>query len=274
MLRHYVVASQDNWDELLPMAEYAYNNARHDSTGMTPFELNFGQHPMSHLLLQSRRDSSGGKVPAAGAFVSNMSQAIHRAKEALKAARNRQKAYADRNRRDREFKVGEQVLLSTKNLKLKNPGSPKFLPRFVGPFKVTDRIGKVAYRLMLPASMKCHPVFHIGLLEPYKTDGRVHPPPPPVAVDGELEFEVEQLLDYRESRNGRNQEYLVKWAGYGAEHNTWEPVKHLNCDKLVQEYWELKALLAQQERASRKGSTSKRPMSSQESQGRTKRHRR
>src|SRR5690242_6436002 len=103
---------------------------------------------MKHLLWLSRGDSGDVKVPVAGALVSNVPQIICRAVRALMAAQGRQKSHADRNRWEREFKVGEQVLLSTNNLKMKNPSSPKFLSGSVGPVNVTNYIGKVAYRFL------------------------------------------------------------------------------------------------------------------------------
>jgi Chromo (CHRromatin Organisation MOdifier) domain len=96
-----------------------------------------------------------------------------------------------------------------------------------------DKIGAVIYRLELPASMHVHPAFHVSLLTPFHRDSdewREQPPPPPVVVDGEEEHQVERLLDVRKIRRGRGyrQEFLVKWSGYGHEHNYWEPFAHLN----------------------------------------------
>jgi len=110
----------------------------------------------------------------------------------------------------------------------------------VGPFKVIQKVGKVAYKLELPASMKVHPVFHVNLLHKYRSDGTVQPPPPPVLVDDQLEYEVERILQHRDVALGRKRsrrEYLIKWLGYGPEHNSWERVSDMHCDDLIQEYW-------------------------------------
>jgi hypothetical protein len=75
---------------------------------------------------------------------------MQEAKKHLLAAQNRQKSYADTKRREISFDVGTQVLLNTSNIKLKMPGARKLLPRWIGPFKVLKKVGKVAYKLELP----------------------------------------------------------------------------------------------------------------------------
>ena len=94
--------------------------------------------------------------------------------------------------------------------------------------------------------MRCHPVFHVSKLAKYANDGRVQPPP--IEVDGEFEYEVERILDHRDvnirkRKKGRSPsdseiQYLVKWQGYGHEHNSWEPSKNLvNAKALIDGYW-------------------------------------
>jgi hypothetical protein len=82
--------------------------------------------------------------------------------------------------------------------------------------------------------MKVHPVFHVSLLEPIATDpipGQLAKPAPPVIVDGQEEYEVEEILDSRRSRN--EIQYLVKWTGY--HDPTWEPLQNVtHCYELLQ----------------------------------------
>jgi hypothetical protein len=85
-----------------------------------------------------------------------------------------------------------------------------------------------AVQLELPAMMKVHDVFHLNLVKLYKSDGTVHPPEPLVYEnDGSAQWEVDHLLAdrVRKKVNGKSQitEYLVRWSGFGAEHDTWEP---------------------------------------------------
>jgi hypothetical protein len=192
-------------------------------------------------------------LPAIDAFVKNVHEALHQAKVHLMKARDRQKSYADKTRRELEFSVGDKVLLRTLNLKLKTTGSRKLLPKWIGPFEVVKRIGKVAYKLELPSSMKCHDVFHVSNLQAYRSDGRVQPPPFPIEIDGEEEYEVEQILLHRDRRYGKRarREYLIKWLGYGPEHNSWEPATSMHCDELIAKYWEA-TRAAQHVRESRK----------------------
>ena len=115
------------------------------------------------------------------------------------------------------------------------------MPRWVGPFPVVERIGTLACRLELPASMRIHPVFHMSLLQPYREDGRVQPPPPPFYVGKQLAYTADRKLDHKAVRRGRRKnmkEFLVCWEGYGPEHDTWEPEACLLDKSLVQTYWD------------------------------------
>ena len=136
------------------------------------------------------------------------------------------------------YSVGDKVLLNTKYLPIRYTGTPKFLPRYVGPFTIKERIGQVAYRLEIPVNYKIHPVFHVSLLEPYREDGRCQPPPLPIVVDGALEYEIERILSHRQVKQGKRVrfDYLVAWQGYGPEHNSWEPQKDLDDTVALDKY--------------------------------------
>jgi len=249
-LRRYVGDHDRNWVELLPMAELAINSAVHESTKYSPFYLNYGRHPRHPSELTdtlgpgvARKLEVGDSVGSASTvntFAGQMADSWKDARQHLKAAQDRQKSFADMKRMDLTFSIGQQVLLSTKNLMFKVVGSHKLLPRWAGPFTVRERIGEVAYKLDLPETMKCHDVFHISLLKEYKQSGRVQPPPPLLLEDGQLEFEVHHILDHRtrQVRNGKTiVEYLIRWAGYSADYDTWEPQQNLsNCQDLVAVY--------------------------------------
>ena len=241
MLRHFVNPVHDDWDEHLDAAdhEFAINNSWQESVRNTPIFLNSGQHPLTPARLSADIDT---KSPAAKAFTEDLQAAVELAKESWQSAQNRQAAYANMKRRDiTPYKVGDQLLLSTKNVRLKSPGARKMLPKWIGPYKVTRQVGKVNYELDLPSNLRIHDVFHVSLLRLYLSpngEAHVHPPPPEL-IEGEEEFEVDRILDHqdRRLRKGTTREFLVKWTGYGPEHHTWEPEKNMqNCQKIIASY--------------------------------------
>jgi hypothetical protein len=241
MLRHVVNPIMDNWEQVLPQVQFAYNSAVQSSTGMTPFMAAYGSTPRTPLTPMV--DIKTVKHPAVSGLVSDLQSISERVRSALQLAQQRQTSYANRCRREREFQVGDGVLLSTQNLNLKGPkdrtmAARKLLPRFVGPFKVVRRVGQVAYELELPSTWRVHPVFHVSLLVPWHVSFRQATPPPVMLLeDGSLEYEVEQILE-ADMDKGKAKRYLVKWKGYGHEHNTWEPLRHVsNCPGLIEEFW-------------------------------------
>ena len=188
MLRAFVAPSLDDWDQHLSMCEFAINSAENESVKSLPFKLLYGSNlrvPATVDFETAQSQAAGEAPPAPTAQVGQSSAArtfaqvtesIQHARRCMVQAQQRQKAYADQHRRDLEFPVGDRVLLSTKHMR--RPGAGRcLLPRFIGPHKVAKRVGAVAYELDIPRSMRIHDVFHFSLLKPYRSDGRVQPPP-------------------------------------------------------------------------------------------------
>ena len=103
------------------------------------------------------------------------------------------------------------------------------------------KIGMKAYKLDLPDSMKVHPTFHVSLLETYEDNplpSQVKPPPPPIKIDGNKEYELEEILDSR--HRYKKLQYRAKWKGYRAEHDReWYPAESFNNAELaVQQFHE------------------------------------
>ncbi len=147
-----------------------------------------------------------------------------------------QRKYADRRTKPREFEVSDMVWLSGKNIRTKSP-SKKLDHRFYGPYLVIERIGTQAYRLKLSQLVgSIHDVFHVSLLEPYVSDGRRAPePPPPIDVDGEEEYKLEEILKSAYRYNAFC--YCVKYRGYSAEESEWLPAENLaHAQDMVREF--------------------------------------
>ncbi len=126
-------------------------------------------------------------------------------------------------------------MLSTKNLRTTRP-TKKLAERQIGPFSIVQIVSPLAMKLGLPKDLSSiHPVFHVSLLEPAPIDrirGRKQPPPDPIQVLDELQWEVKSILDSRRRRN--KIEYLVEWLGFEDDENerqNWQPWQNLEGSK-------------------------------------------
>ena len=236
-LRSYVSHDQVSWDTYLVPLEISFNSAESSSTRMTPWYFNHGYHPY----LPSDIGCITTPVPAANTFVQDLATRLQYAQGCLRQAKDRQKANADLHRRDLQFQVGQYVCLSLQHLQLPGCPSRKLSPRFSQPLQVAKVISPVAYRLDLPSTWKIHPVFHVSHLRPYRnTDtvapGRATRPPAPVVADGADKYEVKRILRHRLHPRSGAISYLVRWTGYGPEHDLWVPRHQFNARALLRAY--------------------------------------
>ncbi|KAF8748062.1 hypothetical protein RHS01_11083 [Rhizoctonia solani] len=189
-LRAYSGVNQKDWVKWLPMAEFAYNNAVHSSTGKSPFKALYGWEP---TLTPSNVPTD---VPEADELAKAMESQWREVEAALQQSKSQMVAGETGN--PVEFKVGEEVWLDAKNVKLKTL-SPKLTEQRLDPLRTFENC------------------------------------PPPITVDGEEEYKVEGITD-AEERNGK-WFFRVKWKGYGSEENTWEPRENLkNAEKILEKY--------------------------------------
>ena len=162
MMRSFVNVRHDNWDELLPALEFAYNNSLQKSTGRTPFYLTYGMHPRTPAALLSEAKPNTNS-PEADAFVADLQAALDAAKDAIAKAQAKQKEFADRRRRHVRFEAGDRVWLDAEHLKLEGLGpKAKFRDKWVGIFPITKMVGPLAAKLELPPTLKVHPVIHVS----------------------------------------------------------------------------------------------------------------
>jgi len=168
-----------------------------------------------------------------------MRTAIEEAKSAICKTQDDMKRYYDHRRTPAPmFNPGDKVFLDASDIRTTRP-LQKLSYRRLGPFIVERRIGPMAYCLKLPYWMKqLHPVFNIVKLTPALDNpipGRkTTDHPPPIIIDGEAEWEVKEILDSHWHR--RRFQYLVKWKGYGREHNSWESASKVFAPELTAEF--------------------------------------
>jgi hypothetical protein len=238
-LRFYVSRRQDDWDTHLPMAEFAINSRVHSAHGYTPFEANYGYTPHFNIPV----GGPTGVLPV-DERVRRMQEAREDIEAGLRLEKERQKETFEEGKKSaHEFKVGDYVWLSAKKIDIKVP-TRKLGDFQLGPYKVIERRGGLTYKLELPKDLaRLHPVFHVDKLSPWRgndVNGILPPPPQPVELeDGDLEYEVEEILDSELGGRGgsRHTRYLVKWKGYDASFNTWEPESNLvGASAVVEEY--------------------------------------
>ncbi|KAL0387747.1 UNVERIFIED_CONTAM: Transposon Ty3-I Gag-Pol polyprotein [Sesamum radiatum] len=143
-LRHYVSASQRNWVDLLDVAQFSYNLHKSSATGMSSFELAYGQQPTTPHEIAVHR--TGGKCPAAYRYARSKQELLDEAKDSLAKAQRRMKKYADMGRRYVEFSAGDQVLLKLIPQIWKKISSKSvhqgLIPKYDGSFEVMSKVGR------------------------------------------------------------------------------------------------------------------------------------
>jgi hypothetical protein len=237
-LRQVISYDQTDWAEHLDACEISINNAPLGSTGHSPYFHDMGRNPKFDLVALEAKGA--GVVEGAVQKAERMRELWAEMAREYAVVQKRMKEQADKKRRDVEFAVGDRVWVDRRNMSTGRP-SAKLDWKRVGPYSITERIGNVAYRVALPPHVKAHNVFHVSLLSPFRQDtfgGRQPPPPEPERIDGELEWEVEAILDSRK-KPGRGDGclWLVKWKGYGFEEASWEPWENVrNAEALVKAF--------------------------------------
>ena len=192
-LRAFCNYEQDNWVELLPLAKFAYNNAIHASTRMTPFWANYHYHPV--MKFKAPKQPSGlNSAIQADPFAAGLEETHQTLRKTLQEALANQTKYA--SGKEVVFEVGDKVWLSTWHFRTTRPSKQLDYKR-TGPYTVSKVINKNAYKFNLPYRIRKHNVFHDSLLDRYTppTSGQAPSEPQPTVVDDSDEWEVDRILD-------------------------------------------------------------------------------
>ncbi|GJV87673.1 putative nucleotidyltransferase, ribonuclease H [Tanacetum coccineum] len=209
MLRSCALEWAGNWDDYICLVEFAYNNSWHAAL----------KNALLSRMLYGRKcrapicwDQVGERILEGPEMIEVTNEKVVVAREKLKEAQTRQKSYADRHRRALEF---PPTILG------------KLSPRFIGPFKILDRVGEVSYRLALPPQLShVHNVFHVSLLRGYK----YHPlhvvsyPFDQIREDLSYTEEPESILDHQDRvmRNKTIPFVKILWRNHPEREATWE----------------------------------------------------
>ena len=226
MLRACVLDFGGSWDRYLPLAEFSYNNSFHASIGMPPFEMLYGRKCRTPICW----GEVGHRVLGSTEVVLKTTEMIQMVRERLAAAQSRQKSYADKRRSDLEFQVGDFVLLKVPPWKgvIRFRKRGKLGPRYIGPYRIITRVGKVAYRLELPDELRSiHNTFHVSQLRKCVRDESAVIPLEDIQIDEKLNY-VEKpiaLLEWKVKtlRNKEIKYVKVLWQHRKSSEWTGEP---------------------------------------------------
>ncbi|GJT09620.1 putative reverse transcriptase domain-containing protein [Tanacetum coccineum] len=225
MLRACVIDFGKGWVKHLPLAEFSYNNSYHASIKAAPYEALYGRKCRSPVCW-----AEVGEAQLTGPeLIQETTEKIVLIKQRMQAAQDRQKSYADRKRKPMEFEVGDRVMLKVSPWKgvVRFGKRGKLNPRYVGPFKVLAKVGKVAYRLELPQELsRVHHTFHVSNLKKCYADEPIVMPLEGIHVDDKLQFVEEpvEIMEREIKRLKRSRIPLVKvrWNSRRGPEFTWE----------------------------------------------------
>ncbi|KAL0548958.1 hypothetical protein IC582_013436 [Cucumis melo] len=220
-LRCFCNDKPKEWIKWIAWAEYWYNTTFQRAIGMTPFQVVYGRKPPPLL-------SYGTQVTPNVTLdeqLKERDEMILSLRENLRLAQEQMKKYADKRRRDIEYKVGDLVFLKVRpyrQLSLRRKKNEKLSAKYFGPYKILERIGPVAYKLELPKGALIHPVFHVSQLK--KMVGEHTDIQPTVQqLDENFVWKTHpvEALDYRRNKAGE-WEVMIRWDGLSIHETTWE----------------------------------------------------
>lgn len=199
-------------------------SSRNSSIKMSSFEADLGFVPLNPLQLAP--DQLGPiKVSRMGtAFFQKQAAVLFRYRNKLGSVQARMRDMYDFHRAEQEFKVGDQVYLSTKYLDPNHTGLPnssKLGPKWIGMYSVVRRIHNHAYELNIQSGNRLHQVLNTSSLKPYSELSRASRPAEIILADGSAGQLVKRILGKRTRK--QMAQFLVEWVG--EDMSTWEPLR-------------------------------------------------
>jgi hypothetical protein len=223
-LRCMAQDAPEQWKKWLSTAEFWYNTSVHSSIGCSPFKALYGHEPY----MGTTPVTTDLTEPEVVTMFHERTQMDAKLKTHLAAAQNRMKMYADRQRTEKTFQVGEKVLLKLQpyaQSTVVNRPFPKLAHKFFGPYPILERVGQVSYKLELPTGCKVHNVFHVSQLKEYREDFTpVFSELPKMPLLDVIDTQPERVVDRRMVKKGNAAivQVKVKWTGIPEEAATWE----------------------------------------------------
>ena len=228
-LRHYVNAAGSDWDAPVRLAqlEFALNSKLSSASQTTPYELHLGRPAVPPAALGAPSVKPGEAEPIHSVW--------RRAREAMQEAEDQMvKTAGGRVRATPRFKVGDKVLLHTRNYEQYR--THKLAYPYIGPF--TGKKVPSATTVVLDIDQSwynIHPTINIEAIKPYDDARDQQPPPQKYDAQGQPVFDMERII--AERKHYKTKQYLVRWEGYGPEYDTWEPeYKVRKCKEIWQAY--------------------------------------
>jgi hypothetical protein len=225
-LRCFTVDQPKQWSKMLSWAEFWYNSSFQSSIGMTPFKAVYGRDAPALIKYEVCHNDQ----PGLQELLLNRDKILEQLKQNLAKARANMKKYADKKRRPLEFQLGDMVLVKLQPYRQHSVAlhrNQKLSRRYFGPFAVIEKIGSVAYKLLLPPHARIHPVFHVSLLKPCKGNHEQPYWPLPLMTTEEGPILLpDNIIDSRVLlRNGHTiPQVLVQWENMSTAAATWEDV--------------------------------------------------
>jgi hypothetical protein len=233
MLRACTLKHGRSWDKSLPYAEFSYNKSYQASLKMAPFEELYGQKCRTPLYWNQIGESQvfGPEI------LPKEEKQVQIVRENLKIAQSRQKSYGDNRRREFIFGVGDFVYLKVSPMRGIKRFKVKLSPRYIGPFKILQRKGEVAYQLELPYSLSdVQDVFHVSQLKKCLRVPEEQLPMEELNVNEDLTYSEYPIKILETSRRITRSKVInickVQWSHHSEDEATWEREDELRAEFL------------------------------------------